>query len=189
MIHEFDTVLAAAQEGAEWAWRSIYDDVGGTLVGYFRAQGGVDPDALAGETLLRMSKSLGSFSGEYEAFRSWTFTLAHNLLIDDRRRKGRRVTEVAQTEGTEPVGGDVEHEAMDTVGTDWVLAALSVLTDDQREVVGLRILGGFTIGQIAEITGKRPGTVKAAQRRGLRRIADWHAQHPYPDLNDGRSQA
>ena len=181
MQAEFDSILTAAQAGADWAWRKIYDDLYATVVGYFRVQGATDAEALASDVLLQLAKSVSSFSGSYDQFRSWVFTIAHNRLIDDRRRKGRRVTEVAPHAAyTEPVGGDVETEAMAQISNSWVSAALEILTPDQREVIGLRILGGFTIGQIAQITHKRPGAVKAAQRRGLKRIAQWHDSHPYP---------
>ena len=186
MQTEFESILTAAQAGADWAWRKIYDDLHGTLVGYFRVQGAGDPEALASDVLLRLARSISGFSGSYDRFRSWVFTVAHNRLIDDRRQKGRRVTQVAADANHEPVGGDVETEAMQQISNEWVRSALDILTPDQREVIGLRILGGFTIGQIAEITHKRPGAVKAAQRRGLKRIAEWHDRNPYPSDDTGR---
>ena len=187
MIAEFESILGAAQTGADWAWRRIYDDLGGTLVGYFRSQGVGDPEALASETLMRLARSVGGFAGSYEQFRSWVFTVAHNLLIDERRKQSRRLTEVSPNSTAELVGGDVEQETIEHLANDWVAEALGILTDDQREVIALRILEGFTIGQTADITEKRPGAVKAAQRRGLRRIADWYARHPYPEGHEERS--
>lgn len=185
--HEFESILAAAQASADWAWRRIYDDVHPTLVGYFRSQGATDPEALAGDVLLRAASSIGRFSGAYGPFRSWIFTVAHNILIDHRRRRTRRPEDLGDEAVGDPVGGDVEGEALDELGTRWVQDALEILTPDQREVIGLRILAGFTIGQIAEITGKRPGAVKAAQHRGLRRLAAWHDRNPYPSGDGERS--
>ena len=186
MLDEFDAVLHKAKEGNESSWRLIHNDLDDTLVGYLRVQGGSDPDALAADVWLSVARSIDTFAGAYEKFRSWVFTIAHNRLIDDRRRTSRRRGEISVEEVPEPVGGDVESDAMREMGTDWVQQALDVLTADQAEVIGLRILAGFTVGQIADITGKRPGAVKAAQRRGLKRIADWHAYHPYPPADDER---
>ena len=133
MQAEFDSILTAAQAGADWAWRKIYDDLYATVVGYFRVQGATDAEALASDVLLQLAKSVSSFSGSYDQFRSWVFTIAHNRLIDDRRRKGRRVTEVAPHAAyTEPVGGDVETEAMAQISNSWVSAALEILTPDQH---------------------------------------------------------
>jgi RNA polymerase sigma factor (sigma-70 family) len=54
-----------------------------------------------------------------------------------------------------------------TAHVEEVLAHLSV---DQRDVLLLRILGGLTIGEIAQVVGKKEGAVKMLQARGLAAI-------------------
>ena len=49
---------------------------------------------------------------------------------------------------------------------------LAVLSPDQAEVVLLRVIGGLRVSQVAELLGKRPGTVRVLQHRGLRRLAE-----------------
>ena len=49
---------------------------------------------------------------------------------------------------------------------------LSLLVPDQAEVLLLRILAGLDVQRVAEIVGKRPGTVRVLQHRGLRRLAE-----------------
>ena len=49
---------------------------------------------------------------------------------------------------------------------------LAVLSPDQAEVVLLRVVGGLRVSQVAELLGKRPGTVRVLQHRGLRRLAE-----------------
>ena len=43
---------------------------------------------------------------------------------------------------------------------------------DQAEVILLRVVGGLDVGEVAAIVGKRPGTVRVLQHRGLRRLAE-----------------
>ena len=45
--------------------------------------------------------------------------------------------------------------------------ALLALTEDQRQVVVLKFLQGMSNAEVAEITGKTVGAVKALQHRGL----------------------
>jgi RNA polymerase sigma factor (sigma-70 family) len=52
-----------------------------------------------------------------------------------------------------------------------VIAALRKLNPDQREVLVLRMLSGLTIPEVAAVLGKTTGAVKAAQHRGLVRLA------------------
>ena len=42
---------------------------------------------------------------------------------------------------------------------------------DQADVVLLRVLAGLDVDQVAEILGKRPGTVRVLQHKALRRLA------------------
>lgn len=169
----FDDVLLAARAGAEWAWKRIYDELAPKVVGYLRAHGSADPEDVAGEVFLQVVGGLPHFSGGEREFRAWAFTIAHRRLVDDLRRRHRRPVEAAPVEVVEQAagaGGDVEAEAQARIADAAVRAAIDALPPDQRSVVLLRIIGDLTIEEIARALGKRPGAVKALQRRGLRRL-------------------
>jgi RNA polymerase sigma-70 factor (ECF subfamily) len=53
------------------------------------------------------------------------------------------------------------------MGADEVRRVLGRLTEDQRSVLMLRVIGDLTVDEVAKTIGKRPGAVKALQRRGL----------------------
>jgi RNA polymerase sigma factor (sigma-70 family) len=173
-MEAFDSVLAAARAGAEWAWERIYADLAGPVVGYLRAQGAAEPEDIAGEAFLQVVRDLPRFAGDERDFRAWVFTIVHRRLLDERRRHARRAT-VPMPEHLELVGGDVREEALAAVDRERVLGVLADLPADQRSVLLLRILGDMTIDEIARAVGKRPGAVKALQRRGLTRV-----QKAYP---------
>jgi RNA polymerase sigma-70 factor (ECF subfamily) len=61
----------------------------------------------------------------------------------------------------------VEDEALDRLVTVELRAAFEKLTEIQRDVLSLRIIGHLTLEETADVVGKRVGAVKAAQRRGL----------------------
>ena len=67
-------------------------------------------------------------------------------------------------------GGDVQEDGETRIAYASVRAAIDDLPTDQRSVVLLRIIGDLTIEEIARAVDKRPGAVKALQRRGLRRL-------------------
>jgi RNA polymerase sigma factor (sigma-70 family) len=164
----FDDVLTAAQAGAAWAFERLYNDLAPGVAGYLRSQGALDPEDLTSEVFIGVFKGLGGFVGGEEKFRSWVFTIAHRRLTDDRRRRGRRPTSEPLS-GREEVrnGGDVEAEALASLGDERVRSLLGMLSPDQRAVLALRIIGDLTVEQVAEAIGKRPGAVKALQRRAL----------------------
>jgi DNA-directed RNA polymerase specialized sigma24 family protein len=56
------------------------------------------------------------------------------------------------------------HRLIDVEEVQRVLEAIS---EDQRAVLLLRVIGDLSIEDVAKAVGKRPGAVKALQRRGL----------------------
>ena len=48
-----------------------------------------------------------------------------------------------------------------------VVRILAALSEDQRAVLLLRFVADLSIDDVAKAVGKRPGAVKALQRRGL----------------------
>jgi RNA polymerase sigma factor (sigma-70 family) len=143
------------------------------VTGYLRANRAEEPEDLASEVFLHVVDGLERFRGGEADFRAWVFTIAHRRLVDDVRRRARRPRPASgehSTAETMAVGGDVGDEAMRALEDEAVRAAIDELAPDQRAVLLLRILGDLTIEQIARALRKRPGAVKALQRRALRRI-------------------
>jgi RNA polymerase sigma factor (sigma-70 family) len=165
---DFSSVLAAAKAGAEWAWAVLYRDLAGAVRGYFRARGATEPEDLASETFLQVARDILSFKGDEKGFRSWVFVIAHRRLMDSWRTAGKRPR---LAELVEPVpdfeGGNTEDEALERISSAEVLSALGRLTEDQRAVIALRIIGGLSAEQTAEVLGRRAGAVRALQHRGL----------------------
>ena len=165
----FDSVLAAARAGGEWAWTRLYDDLASVVLGYLRARGATEPEDVLGEVFLRVVRDLGSFDGDEREFRSWVFTIAHHRLVDGLRQRGRRpVTVLAPEDLGEVLGvGDTEQDALARLGGDRVRELISGLTPDQQDALLLRVVADLSVEQIARALGKRPGAVKALQRRAL----------------------
>jgi RNA polymerase sigma-70 factor (ECF subfamily) len=168
----FQGILRAARVGADWAWRELYTDLAPRLAAYARACRVADPEDVVGEVFLRAVRALDRFEGDRRAFRTWVFTLARNLVVDEQRKLVRRRTAPLPTEVLAELGprGDAEQEALRALAEERVREAIAPLTRDQRHVLFLRIIGGLTIDEIATVLGKRPGAVKALQARAVRTL-------------------
>ena len=168
---DFDALLRAAQAGRPSAWDGLYRWLAPAIGGYLRLRGAREVDDLTSEVFLAVFRNIGSFSGTEANFRSWVFVIAHRRLQDERRRRVRRPPadsfEESSKWGAESVGGDVEDDALRTLGTARVQSVCARLVPDQADVLLLRILGDLTVDQVGEVLGKSPGAVKQLQRRGL----------------------
>jgi RNA polymerase sigma factor (sigma-70 family) len=170
--------LDRARGGSPPACQWLYESVAGRVAGYLRLHGAREPDDLTSEVFLRVFDHLVTFDGDEAGFRSWVFTIAHRLLIDEQRRASRRPETVQLSDAVtaRTSGGNAEADALHVLEDAHTAAVLADLHPDQRDVLVLRIVADLTIEQIAEVLGKSRGAVKSLQHRGVaalrRRLAE-----------------
>ena len=168
MLDDADAVLAAAREGSADAFTAIYDDLAGAVAAYVRAKGVRDVEDVTSEVFLAVFTGIAGFDGDEAALRSWVFTIAHRRVIDEWRRRGRRPDPVSyEPEHDARSSRSAELAALELVGEERALALLGELTEEQRDVLALRIVADLTVEEVAVVVGRKPGAVKALQRRGL----------------------
>lgn len=179
---EFGDVLAAAQDGAQWAVAVLWQELHPRLLRFLRGLDPVAAEDVEADTWLAAARHLAGFHGDGQQFRAWMFTIARNRLNDWRRREARRsVTVAPEALGERPADDDPAGTALDVLGADAAVAQVrALLPRGQAEVILLRVLGGLDVAEVAAIVGKRPGTVRVLQHRGLRRLADDLAE-PAPE--------
>lgn len=140
----------------------VYDALAPAVLGYFRSHRMADPEGLTGDVFLAVTQRLHTFEGDAAALRRWVFTIAHHRRVDEIRR----AAQVAPPGPPSPEGVE-DDEPFDPV----LVAALATLTDDQRQVVVLRHVADLSVEDVAEITGRTPGSVKMLTARGLVALA------------------
>jgi RNA polymerase sigma-70 factor (ECF subfamily) len=101
--------------------------------------------------------------------KTWLLSIVHHRAIDAVRRR-RPASELPDPELPTPsqlVVADVWPEVAGRLDADEIRAAMSSLSDVQREAIELAYWGGLTQTEIAERTGAPLGTVKSRMRLGL----------------------
>ncbi len=186
-MNDFSIRLDAAKAGEGWAFDELFQKWNQPITAFVRSRGVRDAEDLVNETFLAAFRGIGSFSGDEQSFRSWLYRIARNKIADDFRKASRRPMSVSLNEGhIDQIGGDVEADALAGLGSERVERLFSTLTDEQREVLVLRIVADLTIDQIAYVTGRRRGAVKQLQRRALRRLEKEVTDLPYPSGSNER---
>lgn len=171
--------LKAARRGDEDAFRTLYRAIQPGMLRYLRVLVREDAEDVASEAWLQIAKGLAAFRGDVDGFRGWTTTIARNRAMDHLRGQRRRpladgpAEELAELPAPEDTAGS----AMDSVTTDAALALIAKLPRDQAEAVLLRAVVGLDAAGAAKVLGKRPGAVRMAAHRGLRKLAE-SLEHP-----------
>jgi len=168
---EPELVARAATEPAAFA--SLYDYYLPRLYKYMRYRVG-DMDAaeeLTGQVFERVLAKIGSYRPERGPFTAWLFAVAHNTVADYlRTQKRRRLISLEVIGETACTAAGPEETAIRNETREKLLAALSRLTDRERNLIALKFSAGLTNRTIAELSGLTQSNVAVILYRAVRRL-------------------
>ena len=166
---DLDPLVDAARAGGHWAFARLWEELAPVVASYLRARGVRDVDDATSEVFLAAFRGISRFDGGGPAFRAWLFTIAHHKAADTFRRGSAQdvLMESVDDGRTQP---SAEETALGRLGEAAAIRALDVLTDDQRAVVLLRVVGDLSLAETARVLGRPVGAVKALQHRALERL-------------------
>ncbi|MFI9387933.1 sigma-70 family RNA polymerase sigma factor [Kutzneria sp. NPDC052558] len=172
-------LLAAVAAGDQRAFAALYDRYSRQAYSLARRVC-VDPDfadEAVQEAFLVVWKDPGRFDPARGGFASWLLMLVHHRSVDVVRRQSshRRRHLLGMDEfadGVLPAEAGADERAMTNVVGGLVRKALDELSAEQRQVIGLAYLGGYTQAEVSAITGLPLGTVKSRTFAGIKRLRD-----------------
>lgn len=155
-----ETVLATLYE-------EYYDKI--TRYAYTRIGNKTDAEDIAGEVFLKALESLKSYKERGIPMQAWLFKIAHNLVVDYLRKMSKHKTVPIDTV---PVEADTNPVtvAEKNIELERVNRAMEQLTREQREVLGLRFLGGLTSREAGSILNKSDGAIREMQRAAMEKL-------------------
>jgi RNA polymerase sigma-70 factor (ECF subfamily) len=163
-----DQLLKRARAQDKKALVEIYDLFSDELFTYAYKHVGDSQRAedLVSETFFRFLGALERGGGPREYLRAYLYRITHNLITDLFRRQPPPALELEEDQYADdkpgPTGIVSSREEEDRVRQ-----ALRLLTPEQRQVVVLKYLEGWSSLEISQAAGKSLGAVKALQHRGL----------------------
>ena len=168
MSNNQDRLLQQARAFDQEALAKIYDLYSDSLYAYAYKHVGMAQVAedLVAETFRRFLSSLERGGGPQDHLRAYLYRITHNLITDLYRREPPPAQELDEDRLVEdgPGPSSVLDEQQES---DRVRQALRLLTPEQRQVLSLKFLEGWSSGEIAQTMDKSLGAVKALQHRGV----------------------
>jgi RNA polymerase sigma-70 factor (ECF subfamily) len=168
MSNNPEKLLQQARAFDQEALAKIYDLYSDALYAYAYKHVGTAQIAedLVAETFRRFLSALERGGGPQDHLRAYLYRITHNLITDLYRREPPPAQELDEDRLVEdsPGPSGVLDEQQES---DRVRGALRLLTPDQRQVLTLKYLEGWTSNEIAQTMDKSLGAVKALQHRGV----------------------
>ncbi len=163
-----EALVRAAQQGDMEAFEALYRKTSDRVYAVcLRMSGDTDrATELVQDVFVRVWQKLPGFRGDSQ-FTTWLHRLTVNLVLQDRRSRGRREAREVGTADLERYGR-AARRAMPGTRID-LERAIAGLPDKARRVLVLRDIEGYKYDEIARMTGVSLGTVKAQihRARGL----------------------
>ena len=163
-----ERLVGEAQAGDAWAFGCLFDHYHLPVYRYVasRVRRPSDAEDLTQLVFVKALEALPRYESRGIPFGGWLFRLARNAVIDFFRTSHEHadLAQSADHAGTDAGPDDlaVARQEMDAIG-----AALSTLTEDQRDAITLRFFAGLSAREAAEVMGKQEGTVRGLQFRAI----------------------
>ena len=160
------------------AFRALYDRYGNLV---YSAALRVVRDAqiaedMVQEIFLRIWRKPESYVAQRGRFVTWLTSVTRNRAVDEVRSRGRRFrheTASPEEQERELPASEQDDPALTAELSDQrrlILAALTQIPAEQREIIELAYFGGLTQQEIADLLSQPLGTVKTRIRLGMQKL-------------------
>lgn len=163
---EFERCMSAMAAGDRNSLRYVYDAYLKLIyaVVYDTIGQREEAEDVTSEFFIKLYSIAGSYKSG-NGHRRWIVTIARNMAVDRIRKIDREalvdeIPEAAQT-------GSMEEQVVNSVS---LRRAMESLKPDEREVVDLKVAGGFTFREISEMVEKPMGTVTWLYNNAIKRL-------------------
>lgn len=175
-------IIKAAQKGSVSAFNQLVMAYQGTAYNVaYRLTGNQDAAADAcQDAFLKAYKAINQYQGG--SFKSWLMRIVTNTCYDHLRYKSRRPAASLEEITENPTSGSAklvsnaerpEERVLRDELSDLIQLGINQLPEDQRIVLVLNDIQGFSYQEIAEVIEQPLGTVKSRLSRARQRLRDF----------------
>lgn len=168
-------LVELAKQGDRQAFANLYRIYLPTVYKfiYYRQNGNkAMAEDMTGEVFLRALRKIEDYQVTGADFGAWLVRIARNLIYDNTKSARHRLEQLADETPEDACGvtETTEDQVVQGLENKQVVAAIEKLSPDQRDVITMRFLQGWEVSEVAEALGKKEGTVRTLQFRGLKAL-------------------
>lgn len=145
-------------------WRELYRFI------YYKVQNREEAEDITQETYAKVISFFNKNEITILEYKSYLKTIAINLIRDQWRIKQRRGTSV-NIEDVEAEKIALEDFTDSLNDREQIVQAMNQLTKEQKRVIELRIIKGYTVAETGRLMEKSEGAIRVLQLRSVRALA------------------
>jgi len=167
-----DPLMEAARSMDRGALVEIFDHYSSPLYNYALklCNDPLEADHIVGDVFVRLLDQWSAGNGPSTNLRSYLYATTYHLVVDEARHSNREAPleaiEFSRHDGHSTAVSLENRMLFDAV----ILAIRKHLSEDQRHVIILRFLEGFSLRETADIMGKEVYNIKVIQNRGVAKL-------------------
>lgn len=136
---------------------------------YFRLSNRERAQELTQETFMRAWQTLKE-GAEVQSIKAFLYRIAHNLVIDEYRKKKEVSLEMLQESGFDPSINDTKELVEHAIEKEKFLKALERLDEDERHLIVMRYIDDLGPSEIASLTGERQNVISVRLNRAVKKL-------------------
>lgn len=163
-----DELLYRLAAGDKGALAKLYDKTRAAIYGFSLSitKNAADSEDVLQETYIKVWMNVGSYTSKGTPM-AWLLTIAKNLSLMKLREKRRH-------QDLEPEEWDMNFHIPDTAGNTedrhFLMEALRILTEEERQIIMLHAVSGLKHREIAELLELALATVLSKYHRALKKL-------------------
>lgn len=162
-------LVAEARAGDADAWEALYRRTYPRLLAYARRRTPPSQcEDIVSEVMTRAVHKIDTFTWQGGGFDAWLYGIARYVVLEHRRER-HPVPHPDPSAGVLAPDEPSEHaEVLDRRKA--LEQAFGMLSEDDQELLELRVVGELSAIEVGTIVGRNPGAVRMGQSRALKRL-------------------
>jgi RNA polymerase sigma-70 factor, ECF subfamily len=151
-------------------WEGLYRDAYAPLLAYAarRLDSREAADEAVSEVFARAYERVDLFTRRNGGVHVWLFGILRDVVMDAQRASARRIA-LGEQDRADVSSGPAD-EVVPVEGNGHVRAAFERLSEEDRELLELRAVGGLGAKGVGTVVGRKPRAVRKSQSRALTRF-------------------
>jgi len=162
--------IAQCQEGDMEAFTVLYDAHIRSVYKfiYYKTHHKETAEDITSQTFMKAMEKISTFDPDKASFKTWLYQIARNTVIDHYRQ----TKELSNIEDAWDLSSreDLVTDTNIKLQIETVQEHLQKLKAEQREIILLRVWGGYSFNEIAEMTGKTEAACKMTFKRSVEKL-------------------